>query len=373
MLSEREKKQIQKYCLLPKIAVASILMALAMCGVWLVLVMIDDIAFYNKTFYEPGMYAFIAFVILYMVLFAYALLVPKIGMSKAGWKELVNRLSVYQTDNDYSAQVAGAAGLGAAGRFLSCHGKGTAKKIGKGLEVAGAVDSVGVIAQMGYEMHANARAVADAFGVEPPKAKKYILPLALIPPLLLISMYVPEYGDSIRSAKNERQVAAESVYALQESFARECAYVSIDDPAERYQDYGYSVRGYLYDLDEEEQSYLSARVGSDGAITEVTYYVDINIRKSKEENRQRAVMDITRLHSLLKKSGVAASSADLLDTYTLSDEFTEAFAKGSYYEEVRMSEDGPDQARIYTSYDTDSEEEYDEYSRSYIYLYIVKR
>lgn len=56
-LSEKEKKQIQKYCVFPKISWVAIIMSFALCGLIVVLEMIDDMVFHNKGFQPGGMYA----------------------------------------------------------------------------------------------------------------------------------------------------------------------------------------------------------------------------------------------------------------------------------------------------------------------------
>lgn len=370
MLTEKEEKLIKKYCLFPKIAIAAIATTFVLCGVWLILVMIDDIAFNSKSFYEVGLYTFLGFVIIYIIIFCYSMLSAKIGMTKKAWRDIVERLAVAQTNKDYSVQTAGALGLGAAGRLLSRHGNDIGKMIGEGLETAGAIGAVGTAAEMGTEMYSNAKRVAQAYRVEVPKAKRYIIPLVIIPLLVMIAIYIPEYAKSFRVNQSEKQIAAEAVYKLQSALEERCAYVSIDDPNENYQDYGYSVYGYLYDLDGSDNSYVSVKVGNDGIINEIMYHVDVDIHKRQEENIVKAKADIKRLHDLLAESDMETLSSDIYNTYTLSDEFVAKFKEGSYYDEINLAEDGQDSARIYISYSTEPEEEYDEYSRSYIYLYV---
>ena len=56
-----------------------------------------------------------------------------------------------------------------------------------------------------------------------------------------------------------------------------CEYVSADDPYERYQDYGYHVRGYLHDGDPDTQkTYTYLDFDNKGTLKEVSYIAEID-------------------------------------------------------------------------------------------------
>lgn len=98
-LSKKEQKQIQKYCVFPKISRVAIIMSFVLCGLIVVLEMIDDIVFHNKGFQPGGMYTAIALIIVYVSIFCYCILCPKFGMLGKQWKELQIRLKVKQDGN----------------------------------------------------------------------------------------------------------------------------------------------------------------------------------------------------------------------------------------------------------------------------------
>lgn len=373
MLNEDERRLIRKYCIRPKIAITAMIMAMAIGAVWIVLIMIDDLVFESKSFYGIGLFVYLAIVVVYVILFCYWFLSVKIGMKKKPWLDIVYKVSAYQSNRDYSAQISGAMGMSAAGRILDCSDNETLQNIGEGMTVVGAVGTVATIAQMGNESLSNAKSVARACRMEIPKVKKYILSLIFIPIFLLIAVYIPEYINSNRITENEKRVAAESVYTLQSVFEKECAYVSIDDPNEEYQDYGYSVRGYLYDFDDVNKSYITVEVGNDGVINRVLYYVNVDIQAGKEENLKRAEIDLKRLNNILNQAGVKASTPELTKQCKLSKGFKEQFVNASYYEEINMREDSDERYKTYLSYVTETEEEYDEYSSSYIYLSVESK
>lgn len=50
MLQEKERKQILRYCIYPKIALTAIILSLVLAVLILPLEMIDDLVFHNKGF-----------------------------------------------------------------------------------------------------------------------------------------------------------------------------------------------------------------------------------------------------------------------------------------------------------------------------------
>ena len=129
---------------------------------------------------------------------------------------------------------------------------------------------------------------------------------------------------------------------------------------------GYHVTGYLYDYDAPDKSYVYVRVDNTGRITEISYYISVNIAAGKDENIERAKQDILKLNAMVKEAGVEALSSEILEECALPQEFISEFQAGSYYEEVSWSAG----ENVYASYITDLEEDYDEYSSSYIYFSI---
>ena len=56
LLTEQEKKRIQRYCTYPKIAATALVMSFVACLLMLPLQMINDIAFHQKEFQPAGIY-----------------------------------------------------------------------------------------------------------------------------------------------------------------------------------------------------------------------------------------------------------------------------------------------------------------------------
>jgi len=177
MINEKEKKQIQRYCIYPKIALVALIFAFVQCVIILPLEMVDDLVFHHKGFQPAGLFAVLGFVAVYVIIFCYCTLCPKFGMRGKRWKELQNKLNVGQTDTDYSAQVASTLAMQASGRLMKKSDNETARHIGGALEVASAVSAVSTAAAVLSGTKANAEAMASAYGVAVPNIKKSYLQL----------------------------------------------------------------------------------------------------------------------------------------------------------------------------------------------------
>lgn len=77
MISNKEKKMIQRYCIYPKIAVVALIFSFVQCALIVPLEMIDDLVLQNKDFQPTGMFTALGFV----VIFCFCALAPKFGMN----------------------------------------------------------------------------------------------------------------------------------------------------------------------------------------------------------------------------------------------------------------------------------------------------
>lgn len=242
-LSEKEKKQILRYCVYPKIALLALVMSFVLCALIVPLEMIDDLVFHNDGFEPVGLNIGIALIALCVVVFCFCALRPKFGMRGKQWIDLQNRLSVRQTQSDRSAQVAGVLATQAAGRLLQNSDNKAAQALGGAAQVAGAIGAVGTAADMLSESANNAEAMAKAYGVPIPNIKKKLVACAIVPVLVLIAVYVPQYAQGNQETQEKIALAAEQIDIAANALAPVCQRVSADDPYERYKDYGYHVRG----------------------------------------------------------------------------------------------------------------------------------
>ena len=371
-LSEKEKKQILRYCVYPKIALSALILSFVLCALIVPLEMIDDLVFHNDGFEPVGLNVGIALITLCVVVFCFCALRPKFGMRGKQWIDLQNRLSVRQTQSDRSAQVAGVLATQAAGRLLQNSDNKAAQALGGAAQVAGAIGAVGTAADMLSESADNAEAMAKAYGVPIPNIKKKLVAFAIVPVLVLIAVYVPQYVQGNQETQEKIALAAEQIDMAESALAPVCERVSADDPYERYKDYGYHVIGYLREGDFSwDGAYVYLTFDEYGTITEIHYCEGVDVAASLEENLNRAEQDFQVLNAPLNGLGVSVANSELLALCAIPADFKEAFLQGSFYEDVRVYDnDAP--VRVACSFDTESEEEFDEYSRPQITLTIRK-
>ena len=371
-LSEKEKKQILCYCVYPKIALSALILSFVLCALIVPLEMIDDLVFHNDGFEPVGLNVGIALIALCAAVFCFCALRPKFGMRGKQWLELQNRLSVRQTQSDRSAQVAGVLATQAAGRLLQNSDNKAAQALGGAAQVAGAIGAVGTAADMLSESANNAEAMAKAYGVPIPNIKKKLVACAIVPVLVLIAVYVPQYAQGNQETQEKIALAAEQIDIAANVLAPVCERVSADDPYEKYKDYGYHVRGYLREGDFSwDGAYVYLTFDEYGTMTEIYYCEGVDVTASLEENLNRAEQDFQALNAPLNGRGFSVADPELLAMCAIPAEFEEAFLQGTFYEDVRVySNDAP--VRVACSFDTESEEEFDEYSRPQITLTIRK-
>ena len=371
-LSEKEWKQIQRYCVYPKIALQALIISFVLCALIVPLEMIDDLVFHNDGFQPAGINTGIALIALCVAVFCFCALRPKFGMRGKQWLDLQNRLAVRQTESDRSAQVAGVLAAQAAGRMLQNSDNKAAQALGGAAQVAGAVGAVNTAADMLSESTNNAETMAKAYGVPVPNIKKQLVAFSIVPVLVLIAVYVPQYVQGNQETQEKIALAAEQINLAANALAPVCERVSADDPYEKYKDYGYQVTGYLREGDFSwDGAYVYLTFDECGTITEIHYCEGVDVTASLEENLGRAEQDFQALNAPLNGLGVSVADSELLATCAIPADFKEAFLQGSFYEDIRVyNSDAP--VRIACSFDTESEEEFDECSMPQITLSVRK-
>ena len=366
--TEQEKKRIQRYCTYPKIAAVALVMAFVACLLMLPLQMVNDIAFHQKAFQPAGMYTAIALTVIELVIFCYCALAPRFGMQGKQWKELQGRLVVAQTNKDRSAEVAGVLTAQATGRLLKNSDKDVARNLGGAAEIAGAVGAVATAADVLAETSSNAEAMADAYGIAIPSARKQVIALVVVPVIVLLGAYIPQFIQGNNELQVRKAADAEQLAIAQDALEPMCERVAADDPYESYHDYGYRIIGYLRDNDLGAQAaYVYLSFDADGMLTDVDYTSQIDPKASLADNLARTEQDIATLCAPLNGLDISVATPDLLAPCSLSDGFKQAFLTGSPYEEISIKTES-DSIKSYYTFDTDPKEELDEYTHPEISL-----
>ena len=247
MINDKEKKMIQRYCIYPKIAVVALIFSFVQCALIVPLEMIDDLVFQNKGFQPTGMFTALGFVIIYVVIFCFCALAPKFGMNGKKWKSLIGRLNVKQSETDYSKEVAAALASQAVGRFLKESDNDTAKNIGSAMQVAGAVSTVSTSIDMLSEAGSNAENMAHAYRIPIPDIKKQLIAFAVIPILIVVGTYIPQYIKGKQAMDQRIAASAKQVEIVKKALEPVCVRVHADNPNESRSRSSYTVMGYLRD------------------------------------------------------------------------------------------------------------------------------
>ena len=125
----------------------------------------------------------------------------------------------------------------------------------------------------------------------------------------------------------------------------------------------YDKNGYDLYLNE-DNVWMCIEMDNDAEISKVdlTYHIDIS--DTKENNLEQTNEMFKKVSNILLHTSAPVKN-NIKQPIELSDTFVEKFKNTSYYESFFENfENG------YIGYHTDSEEEYDEYSKSYISLHL---
>ena len=366
-LNSDDAKLIRKCCSYPKISTIALLMSFVLCGMIVLLEMIDDLVFHNDGFQPTGLYTIIAMIIIYMVVFCYCTLKVKFAMHGKRWTTLRDALQVRQESSDRSGQIAASVGTMAAGRLASKSDNQVVSGVGTAMEVAGAVGTVATAVDMLGEAGSNAEAMAAAYRVTVPDIRGKLIAFALIPLFVAIGIYIPQYAAGNRAMQEQAAASAKAVNDVKSALETVCEQVSADDPAEEYRD-RYKIIGYLK---ESGRDVITSRVNitiEDGKVSAIFYRGDVDEKVGLSENLDRVKSEFSTLRTALLSSP-SVGSRELVEAGEIPAEFCEKFPNSSIYEKLTARETNG-KVDLYCSFDTDTEEDFDEYTDPSISLLV---
>lgn len=365
MLTEKEKKQIQRYYVYPTVVIAAIAIDLLIGFFWAFLVMLDDMAFNSASLYMPGLVVYLGIVAIYLVIIIVLFVKVRSVWKKQSWIRLKSRAGLLTAGYEDPERLRQIHGMNSAGNVLGRFEDTPFERAGEAMQVAAAAQTVAMVNKTMRGAKEDALRMAEIYRIKVPSAKKYVWLMVLVPILLLTAVYIPEFAASRRMADQEREKAAAVVYEVRAALENGCANVIIDDPLEDYRSYGYQVIGVLNDREDKDQSYISLNIGNDGLISEVNYVLTIDIQDTKEANLERTQQNAAKLHGLLVDSGADAKEAGLLELPELPAAFIDQFMSGSYYDGINIHDEN---ANCSAAYSTDPEDVNNEHDSFYFYL-----
>ena len=121
-----------------------------------------------------------------------------------------------------------------------------------------------------------------------------------------------------------------------------------------------------------QAAYVYLTFDADGMLTDVDYTSQIGPEAGLADNLVRVEQDIATLCAPLNGLEISVAAPSLLTSCGLSDEFKQAFLAGSLYEGIGIKAED-DSIKSYYTFDTDPEDEFDEYTHPEISLLLSAR
>ena len=118
MLTEKEKKLIQRYCVYPTIILAAITMDLLIGFFWAFLVMLDDMAFNSASLYMPGLIVYLGIVAVYLVIIIVLFVKVRSVWKNESWIRLKSRAGLLATRYEDPERLRQIHGMNSAGNVL---------------------------------------------------------------------------------------------------------------------------------------------------------------------------------------------------------------------------------------------------------------
>lgn len=268
--------------------------------------------------------------------------------------------------------------MATAGRLVDTLDNDDLDALSAGLEIAGAAMSAYGLFDTMRRMSRAAAAVARAHGMELPGLGRTRLLVIGLPLLLLTLAFVPRFVDSAAQSTASQEASARTIRAFNAALEPVCSYTLADDPLEHRQDSGYRVSGNITDEDGDIVASVSVETDESGAVDSVVYNADVDIARTPEENLAFAEEIFTRFHKAIASVDVEAEGIELLDTGlanapVLPEQFRQAFLAGDYYTDLDTDLDDIGTLRAWALFDTEPEEEFDEYTNASISIYLLAR
>lgn len=374
MFTDSDVRLIRHLYLWPKLGGYFLLAIFPTLAAWVVLIMIDDIALESRGTYDAGIFALLPIVAVYLVISMVLLVRSRSLAGSDEWAAVERAALTPHVDASTPGELNAALGLASAGRVAQAVGEGRGDRnlegIGETAQVAaGALGLFGIWHLM-HTLHEAARRIAEGYRLPMPRLAPRRLAVFLAPVIALVIVFVPRFVASASAMSEAQQAAAETIDAVAAAFEDGgCGYVSADDPQESYQSYGYRVFGYTLDIGDPETSSLCVTMNEDGVVETLDFHTDFDLSLAPEENLARAERDFASLSEMVSGLDVPVAADGLLAAEpAFPEEFVEQFGAGSYYDDLIVRFDVAGGLSGTVSYETDPEDEYDEYSSSYVYL-----
>ena len=201
-----------------------------------------------------------------------------------------------------------------------------------------------------------------------PDIKKQLIAFAVIPILIVVGTYIPQYIKGKQAMDQRIAASAKQVEIVKKALDPVCVRVHADNPNESRSRSSYTVMGYLRDSGGTD-CYVHVQVNNSGTIINISYVEGVDINKSLEENLMQAEKDFATLQKSFENLNVSVSNPEILSYQAIPQQFKDEFLNGTFYKSFRFyDQDAP--ISLSCSFDTYTEVQFDEYTRPKIYFFL---
>lgn len=131
---------------------------------------------------------------------------------------------------------------------------------------------------------------------------------------------------------------------------------------------GNPFMGYLRDSGATD-CYVHVQVNNSGTIINISYVEGVDINKSLEENLMQTEKDFATLQKSFENLNVSVSNPEILSYQAIPQQFKDEFLNGTFYKSFRFyDQDAP--ISLSCSFDTETEDQFDEYTRPKIHFFL---
>ena len=218
------------------------------------------------------------------------------------------------------------------------------------------------------EAGSNAENMAHAYRIPIPDIKKQLIAFAVIPILIVVGTYIPQYIKGKQAMDQRIAASAKQVEIVKKALEPVCVRVHADNPNESRSRSSYTVMGYLRDSGATD-CYVHVQVNNSGTIINISYVEGVDINKSLEENLMQTEKDFATLQKSFENLNVSVSNPEILSYQAIPQQFKDEFLNGTFYKSFRFyDQDAP--ISLSCSFDTETEDQFDEYTRPKIHFFL---
>ena len=287
----RREKVLKKYIILDSTFKTSLWMIVGIIVLWSILLSIDFNFFLLDGAPSFSLFLTVIFCIFFIVYTIYAAVKIKKGPSDPDWQMIekdVNAvfLERYIDDDDEVSLI----DIHKAKKKASLNGRRFMDKV--------------------YD-------AMTLYDIKMPPVRRYILSLIIVPSLILVISYIPEYVSDYITKTQAINKVADVIYGLDDAFEDKVYSIYYDDPKEEYLSYGYYFTAYMdYAMD----SYISMSVTNEGKIDYMAYSIDVDPTEDIDANIAYIEEKLAGYYDIVKDLDI---DDRFLEEPVLSDSFKE--------------------------------------------------